>query len=90
MMFCESKSKLNFLIVFTLIYGVIKIVHFSCFAYFILKVIFGELCDDENCVVEYAELSFVLCVFPPLILLVYGALKVMKLNMKSNHVKMFP
>lgn len=90
MMFCERKSKLNFLIIFTLIYGVFKTLQFACFAYFILKVIFGELCDDESCVVEYAELAFVLCVFAPLILLFYGVLKVMKLNMKSNHVEMFP
>lgn len=70
------KSKLKFsLVLFTLIYGVFKIVQFTGYLNRIFNVILNDDCE-EPCVVEYFEMAFIACVFIPLSALIYGVIKV--------------
>lgn len=80
------KSKLKFsLVLFTSLYGVFKILQFSVYLVRILNVIVNEDCD-EPCVVEYFEMAFIACMFLPICLLLYGALKVKQvLRQDSSH-----
>lgn len=72
----EMKSKReSFLVSLSLLYGVLKIVHFSVYIYTILWVILNEFCEGF-CVAEYSELFFIVCTFIPLALLIYGVVKV--------------
>lgn len=77
-MFCEGKksSKLKaFLIWYSLLYGLIKVLQFLNYVHSISTVIYDEDCD-EPCVVEYLELTFIACVFVPLSIFLYGVVKV--------------
>lgn len=71
----EMKSKLKVLVILTLLYGAVKVVQFSLYIVSVLRVIQNDDCEHP-CVIEYAELSFLVCMFFTLVLLVYGIVKV--------------
>lgn len=70
------KSKLKFyLVVYTLLFAVLKFLQYSIYFVTILNVILEEDCID-SCAVNYFEMIFIVCLFLPLSLLIYGAAKV--------------
>lgn len=76
-MFCwrNTKSKLKLSLAgFALIFSIFKFVQFLIYTWTIASVISDEDCNV--CLVEYSELAFIISIFIPLTLLIYGAIKV--------------
>lgn len=68
------KSKV-FLVYFTRIYGLVKLVQFAIYFKSVMEVIIDDDCESD-CVAEYSEAVLIFVLFLPIILFIYGSLRV--------------
>lgn len=75
--FCwRMKSKLKFfLVLYSILYGVLKFLQFTIYFYSVLNKILDDDCNDR-CVAEYSEIIFIVCMFVPLSFFIYGVSQV--------------
>lgn len=73
-------------VILTLLYAAYKFVQLAVYIASVWWVIDEEYCDGF-CLVERSELAFLFSLFVPLVLLVYGAVKVD--NMSISRAKIF-